>query len=428
MFAGEKATMVWEKRWVYAAGNPASTTYALSDLNLRLYNEETGDLVDIETEGSENVHQVATDAAITAVIKPYSWSTSFSGSAATESIALATEENFTLVDFPTDFHGIVNRPAPVQPNEEFTYQGWVRKDSDLASHGNEVEILPPAGWTLVSGTTTQNIGSVAGGGSSATAYGTWTLRAQPTPQQDVQVPFRHTHSSYAEDYGPFQWNTTIDVVQDTTAPTPDPMFFAVDPYPDSSTQISMTATTASDPHGPIAYYFDAVGSPTGGTGSNDSGWISSTAYSDSGLSVNHLFCYQVKARDTPTTTPNETEYSTEICIGTLANPPGAGSVTPIGDQTLRVSWGTNGNSIYTDYYVENMTNGRTSGWLDDVDSWDDTGLGCGGPFEYRVKARNGNFVETGWTVIGSGTPNLTNLVFCDGFETNDLTQWSSHAP
>lgn len=428
MYAGEKATMVWEKRGVYVAGSPASTTYTLADLNLRLYDEATGNLVASDLDGDDNVHQVAADSTITAVIKPYSWSTSFSGGVPSESFALATEENFVETEFPTSFQGIGAWPATVQPNEEFSYEMWVRNDSVLASHQNLIEVQLPTGWSIVSGANPQNIGSVPGGGTAAATHGVWTLRAQATPQNDVPVPFTHSHTSYVEDYGPFTWNLTIDVVQDVTPPTPNPMTFASPPSPDSSSQISMVATTATDAHGPVEYYFDFVSSPTGGAGGSDSGWTTSTSYSDAGLSVNQLFCYQVKARDNPTTTPNETGYSTDVCIGTLANPPGPGSVAPVGTQTLRVTWGDNGNpAAYTGYLVENMTTGETSGWLTGVTSWDDTLLGCG-TFSYRVKARNGNAVETAWTVIGTGSPFVPDSLFCDGFESGDVTSWSSSSP
>lgn len=429
MFTNEKATLVWEKRGVYAAGLPASTTYGLSDLNLRLYDETTGALVDFETQGPENVHQVAADSTITAVIKPYAWSTSFAGGVSSEAFALATEENFVEAVFPETFQGWISRPAVVQPNEEFTYEAWVVNDSDLASHANAIEVQLPPGWSIVSGSNPQSIGSIAGGGTAAPTHATWTLRAQATPQSGVSIPFRHSHTSYAESYGPQTWGVTIDVVQDLTPPTPNPMTFSSFPSPDSSSQISMTATTATDAHGPVEYYFDFTSSPTGGAGGSDSGWTTSTAYADSGLSVNQLFCYRVKARDNPTTTPNETAYSGEVCIGTLANPPAAGSVAPVGFGTLRATWGANGNpTAYTQYFVENTTTSTNSGWLSgSTTSWDDTGLAAG-TYSYRVKARNGNLVETAWTDLGSGSPDIDPLIFSDGFESGNVSAWSSSTP
>lgn len=412
MFSGEKATMVWEKRGVYAAGSPASTTYNLADLNLRLYNEQTGGLVDSEFGGDDNVHQVAANGSITAVIKPYAWSTSFSGGISQEQFALATEENFVEAVFPESFQGIVARPSQVQPNEEFIYRGYVRNDSDLASHANMIEVQLPAGWTIVSGPNPQNIGSVPGGGTVAPNRAEWTLRAPPTPQLDVAVPFTHSHDSYRESYGPFSWNTTIDVVLDVTPPSPGPAF-VTSPTPLSSSEMTMASSTANDAHGPVEYFFDFLSSPTGGNGGSDSGWSVSTSYSDSGLNPNHRYCYRVAARDNPTTTPNITAYSLTSCAYTFANPPASGSVMLLTSSAISVSWNPNGNPAGSEYFVENTTTGDSSGWISTT-TWNNVGLSAG-THEYRGKARNDLGIETGWRVLGNEEINA-DMMFLDGFE------------
>lgn len=425
MFTDEKATMVWQRRAAYAAGSPASTVYALSDLNLRLYDEATGWLVDYEVGVADNVHQVSAPSTMTAVIKPYAWDTSFAG-ISSEPFALATEENFVEAEFPESFMAFAYRPSTVQPSEEFTIEFWVRNDSQLASHGNQIEIVLPAGWSLVSGAGTQNTGSVAGGGTSATVHAVWNVRAQATPQSAVHVDFRHSHSSYDESYGPAGWWIAIDVVQDVTPPTPSPMTFATAPHSSGSDEVSMVATTATDPHGPVEYRFDFTSSPTGGSGGSDSSWGTSTAYADSGLQPDNRYCYRVAARDNPTTTPNQTGWSATACADTRANPPSVGSFLVLDDTTVRVSWGANGNPVWTDYFVHNVTDGHVSGWITGT-LWDDTGLTCG-THTYRVKARNTSGDETGWVLLGDAVIGDPAGVFCDGFESGNPTAWSSAVP
>jgi len=83
----------------------------------------------------------------------------------------------------------------------------------------------------------------------------------------------------------------VKISPDTTAPTPDPMTWATQPYSTGSSSISMTATTASDDSG-VEYYFECTAG-----GGNDSGWQDSTTYEDTGLSASTQYTYRVKARD-----------------------------------------------------------------------------------------------------------------------------------
>jgi len=87
----------------------------------------------------------------------------------------------------------------------------------------------------------------------------------------------------------------IDVNPDTDPPTPNPSTW--ESYPDaggSASQISMTATQASDPSGGIEYYFEET---TGHSGGSDSGWQSSRSYTDMELQGNTQYTYRVRTRD-----------------------------------------------------------------------------------------------------------------------------------
>jgi YD repeat-containing protein len=187
---------------------------------------------------------------------------------------------------------------------------------------------------------------------------------------------------------------------DTTPPEPNPMTWATLPYGASSTSISMVTTAATDSDSPpVSYYFSFVDSPTGGTGGADSVWQSGASYTNSGLQPNHQYGYQVKARDSAST-PNETSYSSIAHIYTLANSPGSASFSNVTETSIRANWTGNGNRLGTEYFCENTTKGTNSGWTSNT-YWDSTGLACGTPYSFRVKARNGDGIETGWTFLGS---------------------------
>jgi len=103
-------------------------------------------------------------------------------------------------------------------------------------------------------------------------------------------------------------NATTD--EETDAPTPNPATFASAPSADSSSAISMTATTGSDQTGPVEYYFDETSGENGGTSSS---WQTSASYTDSGLDASTQYTYTVQMRDSATT-PN---------VGTVSSPANA---------------------------------------------------------------------------------------------------------
>jgi outer membrane protein assembly factor BamB len=187
---------------------------------------------------------------------------------------------------------------------------------------------------------------------------------------------------------------------DTTPPTPNPMTWATQPYPAGSTSISMVATTAIDSESsPVSYSFDFVNSPTGGSGGSDLGWQSSMSYTDTGLQPNHQYGYRVKARDSAST-PNETDYSSTVYKYTHANAPGTSSFSNVTQTSIQANWTVNGNPAGTQYYCENTTAGANSGWTTNT-YWNSAGLTCGTSYTFRVKARNGDGTQTGWTNLGS---------------------------
>jgi len=192
---------------------------------------------------------------------------------------------------------------------------------------------------------------------------------------------------------------SVSVASDTAPPSPNPMTWDIAPYATGTTSISMVATTATDYESPpVSYYFDFMSSPTGGTGGADSGWQSSPAYTNPGLQPNHRYGYEVRARDFAST-PNETSPSFNVYRYTLANAPAGGVFTNVTETSIRANWTANGNRAGTEYWCENTTKGSNSGWTANL-YWDSTGLTCNTGYNFRVKARNGDNTETGWTDLG----------------------------
>ncbi|MHC4693628.1 MAG: S8 family serine peptidase [Planctomycetota bacterium] len=194
MYLNEKATMVWEKRSNYVAGDPPTVRYNLSDLNIRLYNEADNSLVDYDFDSDDNVHQVVTDVSGSMVIKAYANTSSFAG-ASLETFALATEENFVRAA-PPAFSINLTMPSAVTSNQVFTVTANVQNTGDVRAHNNTVTLIVPGGFAVVTGANPQNIGAISAG---ATGQATWTVSASST-SGNYSLTASNSSSCYIETY------------------------------------------------------------------------------------------------------------------------------------------------------------------------------------------------------------------------------------
>jgi V8-like Glu-specific endopeptidase len=134
------------------------------------------------------------------------------------------------------------------------------------------------------------------------------------------------------------------------------------------------------------------------TSGTDSGWKQDNNYwTSSPLSPNTQYGFTALARNGDA---DMTPYSPYSYKYTLSNTPGAAAFTDITQTSIRANWTANGNPAGTQYFCENITAETNSGWTTTT-SWNSTGLTCGTSYSFRVKARNGDGVETGWTSLGS---------------------------
>jgi serine protease AprX len=216
MFTNEKATLVWEKRSNYVAGVPPTTTYNLADLNIRLYDEGDGSQVDSELGGGDNVHQVAADSSIDAVIKVYSWSTSFQG-ATSEQYALATEENFVQVD-PPSFQRNYTRPNYVGPYQTFDVIVRIFNNGEVTAHSNTVTLQNITGVT-VQNTNSHALPSILPGPyPDNPQQTTYTLSTSGLTAGTHWLPLDFESNCYLETY---TYSTTqgVSIRVETTPPT-----------------------------------------------------------------------------------------------------------------------------------------------------------------------------------------------------------------
>lgn len=195
MFAGEKATLVWNRHLAYNGANSPTVVENLSDLDLHVYNASTGVSLDSSTSSIDNVEQVAVAAAGTVVLKVDVFG-NLDPDLSTESFALATEENFVAATAPS--FSFIASPGSVFCGTNFTLSTTVRNNGSVPSFNNNVSVTLPAGMTLVAGANPRNVGTLAADG---TATASWTVSsAACVLQVSRTVTFTNTSSSYGESF------------------------------------------------------------------------------------------------------------------------------------------------------------------------------------------------------------------------------------
>lgn len=255
------------------------------------------------------------------------------------------------------------------------------------------------------------------------------LWAEAIKPDDVDFTDRYVdtvdRNTYGRTYGAYGY-----IPDEPLAPTPNPATWSTAPTADSVSQISMIATTGSDSTPPISYLFtnDNEGHADAGTGGDSSGWQSAdTTYSDTGLQKNQRYGYTVQTRDNDVPTAG-TASSVSACY-TLAAVPGQPTLSGATSTTLNLTNDANGNPSSTpityfaiqcvttipedtnflNKWLDSSGNPQSSEqWLTDA-QLDALVIGSGGTalqngreYGFKVKARNGDSIETALSTEGTG--------------------------
>ena len=154
---------------------------------------------------------------------------------------------------------------------------------------------------------------------------------------------RGTESGVFTGLARFSLNGTVGV--DSTAPTPNPMTFAVRPHRSGASGITMTASTAVDDEYLVEYRFENL------TLATDSGWQSSNVWTDTGLAADTAYDYRVTARDT---SPSRNETSPTATVSATTEIALAGNEILAARFVNRTVGGTTVSNI--DYLLNGVDN------------------------------------------------------------------------
>lgn len=188
-WVGDKATAVWERDVEYNDDDTPTAYRSISDINMRLYDEQSHALEDTDFSSRDNVHQVAVESSGVKVVKVYSWSSSVN-----ERVAVATEEGFTRAN-----------PPSFSQTKSWQYAGfgnWYRvttnvsNGGDIKAHAVTAAITNlPAGVAVI-GSASQSIDSVDAGASKQATWYVSTANANLLNNLRYTV----TSNSYGENY------------------------------------------------------------------------------------------------------------------------------------------------------------------------------------------------------------------------------------
>ncbi len=190
---GDTATLVWNRRATYAGGGYPSGYSGLTNLDLYLYDQADGALLDSDTSTIDNVHQVEAPGAASVVVKVDA-AGSISG-ASSEAFALALEEGFTLVE-PSGLTIDLVAPSAVAASGAFVVEADVSNATGAAIPGCNVTLTLPNGFSLNNGTVQQSLGVLANG---ATASVSWNVIA-PAGAGDHDFGLDLAGTAYGESF------------------------------------------------------------------------------------------------------------------------------------------------------------------------------------------------------------------------------------
>lgn len=190
-WVGDKATLVWERDVSYNDDDAPTEFSNLSDLNMRLYDEQDQALEDYDFASKDNVHQVAVKESGIKVIKVYAWNSSQS-----ERIALATEEGFTRADPPSFSHVKSSSAFSLAGPGIYIVKTSVSNTGDIKAHNVNVSISVPSGMNLISSQSSASLDNLE---AAESKDATWVIETFNTSLLN-SIVYTATSSSYGENY------------------------------------------------------------------------------------------------------------------------------------------------------------------------------------------------------------------------------------
>lgn len=220
-----RATLAWNRRVGYVAGGWPTGASTPNNLDLLLYGAASGALVAWSDSAVDNVERVVSPAS-EPVVLVVAGSVPFSGTS--EVAALAHSGGFVARAGPSPAVAVV-APSSVTPSATFTVSGTIGNAGDLASHAHTITLTVPAGFTVVNGQASAQVGAIQPG---APVVVSWSVQAPPAPAAPATLTATLTSASYG---------VVAEATSTTSVAVVSPCAFAVSP---TALSVGPGATTA----------------------------------------------------------------------------------------------------------------------------------------------------------------------------------------
>jgi serine protease AprX len=207
VFANDKATLVWQRHVAFNGSSYPTTVRGLSNLDLAAYSQSSNALLASSASTIDNVEQVSVPAGDSVAYKVYTVGT-FASGVATETFALATEENFAEATGP-NLSVSFSHAASANAGQNLPMAVNVTNNGDLPAHNVTVSL---GGISVQSGANPQNIGAIQPG---QTVSANWTVQAQASPGSQPL-----TASASSSSYGEAWSGSAASSLDVTAASTP----------------------------------------------------------------------------------------------------------------------------------------------------------------------------------------------------------------
>ncbi len=196
--AGGRVTLCWNRHVTYAGTSAPSAYSAPTDLDLYVYDFASGALLGSSTSAGDTREQVALSSATSAALVRVVRSGEFPSGVTSEPFAVAAESTGATVvlDAEPTYTAAVGLPAFVRADADFDVGATLTNTGARALYGATVELVAPAGFTLVGAAARRDSGLVAGGASATFA---WTVRSPAGPEDEHEFRLVVEAPSYVDD-------------------------------------------------------------------------------------------------------------------------------------------------------------------------------------------------------------------------------------